>query len=123
MTNKEELHYICMEIIRLLISSPYSAPLKELELEAVLLGRLHKSIGSIDTMLQASLLETITVALKLQLSQAPQVSSSYFPYIMFLSSGFRVGNLPQALVRDVGFHILSTFPYSLSPHLTPVPLA
>jgi hypothetical protein len=89
--DKEELHYVSMDIIRLLVSSPYSAPLKELELEAVLLDRLHKSIGSIDPLLQASLLETISAALKLKLSQAAQVgpsqSLSYKIAFKWLSTG------------------------------------
>ena len=67
----DALHQVSLSILRLLINSPFSAPLKEMELERALLERLQRSIGIMDPMLQASLLETITAALKLQLSQGP----------------------------------------------------
>ena len=65
----DSLHQVSFSILRLLISSPFSAPLKEIELERALLERLRRSIGDMNPLLQASLLETITAALKLQLSQ------------------------------------------------------
>jgi len=66
----EELHYVSMDILNVLIGGPFSAPLKELDLDEDLLQRLHRSVGSMEPMLQVSLLQTITAALKLKLGQS-----------------------------------------------------
>jgi hypothetical protein len=67
-----DLERTSLEIMLLLIQCPFSAPLKELELEKPLLERLQNGLASMDPILQTSLLSTITAALKLRFHSVPQ---------------------------------------------------
>jgi hypothetical protein len=61
-----DLQRTALDIILLLLQGPFSAPLKELELEKPLLERLQKNLNTMEPLLQTALLETITAALKLR---------------------------------------------------------
>lgn len=67
--DKGKLHHVCLDVLRLLMSSPFAGWLEVKVLELDLLQRLRQSIDSMDPTLQASLLETATTALKLKQSQ------------------------------------------------------
>jgi hypothetical protein len=66
-----DLERTSLEIILLLIQGPFSAPLKELELEKPLLDRLQNGLPSMEPLLQTSLLSAITAALKLRFHSVP----------------------------------------------------
>lgn len=66
-----QLHRTSLEIILLLIQGPFSGPLKDLHLELPLLDRLQRDLDGMDPLLQRSLLDTITAALKLQFEPTP----------------------------------------------------
>jgi Dopey, N-terminal len=71
-----DLHRVSIELILLILQSPYSNPLKELELQNLLLQRLHRGIEGMDPLLHPLLLETITAALKLHINLTPPLPSS-----------------------------------------------
>ncbi|KAE9979499.1 hypothetical protein EG328_000826 [Venturia inaequalis] len=60
-----------LEILLLLVQGPFSAPLKEIELEKPLLDRLQSGLPTMEPLLQTSLLSTITATLKLRFHIAP----------------------------------------------------
>ena len=64
----DELHRVALNIIQLLIAGPFSAPLKELELDNSLLERINGTIATAKPLQQACLLEATTAALKLRQS-------------------------------------------------------
>jgi hypothetical protein len=72
-----DLERTSLEIVLLLIQGPFSAPLKELELEKPLLDRLQNGLASMEPLLQTSLLSTITAALKLRFHSVPHPKSPH----------------------------------------------
>lgn len=66
-----DLERTSLEILLLLVQGPFSAPLKELELEKPLLDRLQTGLPTMEPLLQTSLLSTITATLKLRFNSAP----------------------------------------------------
>ncbi|TLD19463.1 cellular morphogenesis regulator dopa [Venturia nashicola] len=66
-----DLERTSLEILLLLVQGPFSAPLKELELEKPLLDRLQTGLSTMEPLLQTSLLSTITATLKLRFHSAP----------------------------------------------------
>ncbi|KAF2429482.1 hypothetical protein EJ08DRAFT_635171 [Tothia fuscella] len=71
-----ELYRTSLETMLLLIQGPFSAPLKESHVELPLLERLQRDLNGTDPLLQRSLLDTITVALKLQFTNLPPAPKS-----------------------------------------------
>ncbi|QDS71284.1 hypothetical protein FKW77_001115 [Venturia effusa] len=67
-----DLERTSLEILLLLTQGPFSALLKELELEKPLLDRLQTRLPAMEPLVQTSLLSTITEALKLRLYSVPQ---------------------------------------------------
>lgn len=66
-----------LEILLLLVQGPFSAPLKELELEIPLLDRLQIGLPTMEPLLQTSLLSTITATLKLRFHSTPHPKIPY----------------------------------------------
>lgn len=75
----KDLHRVALDMILALLHSPYSAPLKELELQVDLLQRVLTHVDSIDPLLQPLLLESTSAALKLQF--APEVQRPLSPNV------------------------------------------
>lgn len=64
--SKADVERTALEVIRMIIEGPFSAPLKELELDTELLGMLNKNLERMDSQLQVSFLITITSCLRLR---------------------------------------------------------
>ncbi|KAK3059625.1 hypothetical protein LTS18_010412, partial [Coniosporium uncinatum] len=65
-----------LSILQQLLQSPLALPLKEFELEVVLINRLHRWLGVLNPSLQTALLETILLALQLRLQAVPPTPES-----------------------------------------------
>jgi hypothetical protein len=61
-----QLHRTSLAVLHQILSSPYASPLSELQLEDLLIQRLHVSLDDPDPYLQVSLLDVVSVALKLK---------------------------------------------------------
>ena len=61
-----DLERMALKIIQLIIEGPFSAPLKELELEIELLNMLRDNLQALEPQLQATFLSTITACLRLR---------------------------------------------------------
>jgi hypothetical protein len=72
----QDLHRVSIELVLLILQSPYSNPLKVLELQNILLQRLQAGIEVMDPLLHPPLLETITAALKLHINRTPPMPLS-----------------------------------------------
>lgn len=66
-----DLERTSLEVMLLLVQSPFSAPLKDLELEKPLLDILQLRLPTMEPLLQTSLLSTITAILKLRFHSMP----------------------------------------------------
>ncbi|KAF1810558.1 hypothetical protein P152DRAFT_439448 [Eremomyces bilateralis CBS 781.70] len=74
-----QLQQTALGVIRQISRSPFSGPLKELELETPLIALLHSSLEMMDPLLQDSLLETILTVLRLR-NWNPQASTERRPH-------------------------------------------
>jgi hypothetical protein len=67
-----DLHRVALTVIQYIIQSPFSHPLKELVLQHPLMERLLSDLDEMDSLLQSTLLETITAILKMPFAHAPR---------------------------------------------------
>jgi hypothetical protein len=75
-TTGTEIERVALEIIRLIIEGPFSAPLKELELENELVAMLNANLRTLSPQLQTAFLNAITATLKLRERRNPTVPKS-----------------------------------------------
>ncbi|MBE7181017.1 MAG: hypothetical protein INR71_07385 [Terriglobus roseus] len=61
-----QLQRTALSTLRMVLRSPFAAPLKEMELESALLDRLQRSLSGMSPLLQSAMLQAILAALLLQ---------------------------------------------------------
>ena len=71
-----DLERVALEMIQLIVDGPFSAPLKELELEVELLKMLNSKLDTLPSQLQTSFLNTITACLRLRTKNTPTAPMS-----------------------------------------------